>query len=240
MSSAITSSSESFIRSLGRCAPPPPCSPPHIALHLALQTCAGQSTCQGNPVFQEQGAAWVFSGIEWGWGRAAQELQLHDLGPHVVLRPLRKSSSVPMRKALPSWSSSNFWARRSNCRISRGEFKGGTRRVDLTHVPGQGGSPGLAPWRPGWGWRLRRGLGTPGQVPRRPGCDPRADGDRVCVLQLPQQGDHVSCVHQAALHRRGRPAGSLGAHPPTCFPLSTYALSHRAQCWALGPDRETS
>ena len=80
--------------------------------------------------------------------------------------------------------------------------------ISHNYTLGRDGAPVLVPPRPGGGWRLSCGLGGLGQVPRRPGRDPWADGDRVCVLQLPQQGDHVSRVHQAALHRRRRPAGS--------------------------------
>lgn len=48
----------------------------------------------------------------------------------VVPRHLKKNSSAPMRKAPPSWSSLSFWARKSNCRTSRGESQGQMTRAD--------------------------------------------------------------------------------------------------------------
>lgn len=47
------------------------------------------------------------------------------------------------------------------------------------------------------------------QFPRRAGRDSRADRHRIRLLQLPQQGGHVPCVHKAALHRGGHPAGTV-------------------------------
>lgn len=60
---------------------------------------------------------------------------------------------------MPSWNSLSFWARKSNCRISRGKPQ---RKTCSDHVPERGGSPVLAPWRPDWSWRLSHGLGDLG------------------------------------------------------------------------------
>lgn len=101
--------------------PPPPCSPTHLAVHLGPQTFARDSVSPGLPEVLLP----AFSGV---WGRGGQELQLHALCP-LCPRPPRRSSSVPTRKALPLWSSSNFLARRSNCRTLRGEHWGGISRL---------------------------------------------------------------------------------------------------------------
>lgn len=47
------------------------------------------------------------------------------------------------------------------------------------------------------------------QFPRRAGRDSWADWHRIRLLQLPQQRGHVPCVHKAALHRGGHPAGNV-------------------------------
>lgn len=59
--------------------------------------------------------------------------------PCVVPRHLRKSSSAPMRKVLPSWSSLSFWARKSNCRTSRGKPQ--MNRADVTTSLSREGAP---------------------------------------------------------------------------------------------------
>lgn len=83
MLSAITSSLESFIRSLGRCAhlllPAPPT--PHLAVYLGPQTSARKSTCLGTQFPRSSGAAsssfQTSLGVSGGWGAgAAQGLQL--------------------------------------------------------------------------------------------------------------------------------------------------------------------
>lgn len=45
------------------------------------------------------------------------------------------------------------------------------------------------------------------QVPGRLGCYQRSNRHRVSLYKFPGEGDHVSCVHKAALHRRRFPAG---------------------------------
>lgn len=67
-------------------------------------------------------------------------------------------------------------------------------------------TPVLLPW-----WRIscQTRFWLCLQFPRRAGRDSRADRHRIRLLQLPQQGDHVPCVHKAALHRGGHPAGTL-------------------------------
>lgn len=47
------------------------------------------------------------------------------------------------------------------------------------------------------------------QFPWRVRRDSRADWHWICLLQLPQQRGHVPCVHKAALHRGGHPAGTV-------------------------------
>lgn len=109
------------------CSPPPPRSS-----HPAPGGVSGASDlCQeehlpGDSVSQElRGCQFLlpdFSGCEWGLGsRGCSGSPAQDLFPLCVPRPLRKNSSAPMRKAPPSWSSLNFWGRRSNCRTLRGE-----------------------------------------------------------------------------------------------------------------------
>lgn len=135
MLSAITSSLESFIRSLARCLPFP--SPglvrptlPHPQLSPAralsfpgawglLMATVGGSRAEGGPL------------------RNCSFVTLPLFSRH-----LRKNYSAPMRKVLPSWNSLSFWARKSNCRISRGKPQ---MKSCSDHVPEQGGSPILAP-----------------------------------------------------------------------------------------------
>ena len=125
MLSAITSSLESFIRSLGRCA--------HLLLPAplpawlwvwGLRPLPARAPAQGL-CFPGAQAPWrsssqpslgVSGGVQGQWLH-----QFGDLCPPCVPRPLRKNSSAPMKKAPPSWSFLNFWARRSSCRTSKGE-----------------------------------------------------------------------------------------------------------------------
>lgn len=57
----------------------------------------------------------------------------------VAPRRLRKNSLAPMRRVLPSWSSLSFWARKSNCRTSRGKPQ--MNRADKTMSLSREGAP---------------------------------------------------------------------------------------------------
>lgn len=59
----------------------------------------------------------------------------------VAPRRLKRNSSAPMRKAPPSWSSLSSWARKSNCRTSRGESQGQMARADRTVFLSREGAP---------------------------------------------------------------------------------------------------
>ena len=61
----------------------------------------------------------AFLGVSGGWHPSLMTSALCVPAPPA--RPPRKNSSAPTRRAPPSWSSSSFWARRSNCRTLRGE-----------------------------------------------------------------------------------------------------------------------
>lgn len=125
-SSATTSSLESFIRSLGRCAhlllllpaTPPPLPHPPGRVPGTSDLCRGEHLPRDSVSQGCQGSS--FQPSLGRWGGAARCCSSMTSAP-CVPRPLRRSSSVPTRRALPSWSSSNFLARRSNCRTLRGE-----------------------------------------------------------------------------------------------------------------------
>lgn len=154
MLSAITSSLESFIRSSGRCAGlllPVPCPSARVpgASDLGHGKHLPGDSSPGTPGLPEVPLP-AFLG-EWGMAP-----ELDDLCPLRACpspRPPRKNSSAPTRRAPPSWSSSSFWARRSNCRTSRGEPRVGISRGESDPCLWAGTEP------PSW---LHRGLAGAG------------------------------------------------------------------------------
>lgn len=146
--------------------------------------------------------------------------------PHLFTRCLRRSCSGTMKKRRLSGTSCSCWETRWSCRTSRGETRSlqrppppqSTRRYTFTPHYQSTQNPlcravnqikaFCAPvFLDLVALDMYSAVSTHVQVSRRSGCVTWSDWFSVCLHHPQTAGDHVPCVHQAALHRRRCTAG---------------------------------
>lgn len=147
--------------------------------------------------------------------------------PHLFNRCLRRSCSGTTKKRRLSGTSCSCWETWWSCRTSRGEARSLQRppksttphyqcfctQNPLCQAVDQIKAFCAAVFLDLVGLYMYSAVSTPVQVSRRSGCVTWSDWFSVCLHHPQTAGDHVPCVHQAALHRGRCTAGR--AHTTT-------------------------